>query len=165
MENKKVIFVPRPDGSRKPFKKSSSKESRKLTTLVSVLNVVIGILAAVLVIEFFVIASQIRNQNHMYYNEPRALSGTIKRGEFGLLVNFVTADRAKGIDESKRTEYGPFFAVADYYKAASIYKVYIEKGYADRAKEQLEKMEQYRQKMGDLDIFVEDIHQSLGIEM
>ncbi len=163
MDNKNV-YVPKPDGSVVKRVSKAPAPKGKMSSLLTLLNIAIGVLAAVLVIEGFVIVAKTREINRVYYNEPRSLSGLLKRSDFGMLVNFVGTDRARGVDESKQTEYAPFYAVADYYKAASLYKVYAAKGYDDRAARELDKMEKTKSDMGDLDMFVEDINQTLGID-
>ena len=100
-----------------------------------------------------------RAKNFMNYTQDASkLSFDLGQNDYASLI------RARYMNSFNGIENTSYDALADYVEALSHYKVYNEKGYTDRAGEQMEIMQQSRGEMGELTVFADKVDKMFDME-
>lgn len=94
-----------------------------------------------------------------FTQDASRMSFDLTKNDYASLIQGKYMNEFNGITES-----ASYHALAEYTEAVSEYKVYVEKGYADRADRQKKIMDKSREKMGDLNIFADKVDMMFDIE-
>ena len=127
------------------MKKKARKEKTPLRIIV--LNVLIVIAAFFLAGSIIALIGEVREDQYREI-EPYSMVYRMESGDYSTMVMDVQEARLHGQDLSG--ELAEYAAVADYFKAASLYKAYEEEGRTTLAKPQAEAMEKAASEMGSL---------------
>ena len=96
-----------------------------------------------------------------YYDED-SFFWRLESEEYAPMVTMYYTNVAEGKENEKELQ--EYYGVARYFEAATEYKMYMEAGKEELAKEVLKVMEEAYVQMGDFSIVREKIHTRLGIE-
>lgn len=139
---------------------SNTKEKKKKDPVIIVLDLIIVLMVFVLI--------GITSQLLLYYDIDKDTSTFTQDGS-GFSYSLEKNDYARiiqgkymnEINNIKNTE--QFHALGDYIEAASLHKVYVEKGYDDKVKEQENIMDESRKEMGNLTIFADKVDKQFEV--
>ena len=93
-----------------------------------------------------------RADRKSYSQDAGMMSFELQKGDYAGLI------QGKYINEfNGDTEASGYHSLADYTEAASMYRVYNTKGYADKANKQKVVMDKARTEMGDLTVFADKV--------
>ena len=130
-----------------------SDKKKKLDPVVLLLDILIIVMVFGMIpvgYKFFFYRS--RSKNFMSYTQDASkISFELGQNDYASLI------RARYMNDFNGIDYTSYDALADYVEALSHYKVYNEKGYSDRAKEQMEIMQQSREEMGEMTVFADKV--------
>lgn len=125
-------------------------------------NVILTVMVVVAVIAFISFVSQLFSCSRDYVRSDESLWYSVESGDYSDLVIATEEIRNRNI---KTTDlYEQCFSVADYFDAASHYKVKSELGKTEEALEYRRKMEEAAEKLKDHQDVVDDINDKLDIE-
>jgi len=131
-----------------------NKEKKKSDPVIILLDLVIVAMVFVILVTglrlSFVISHNKRASTFM--QEPSMMSFEVSNNNYAGLIQGKYINKFNG-DESTAS----YNALADYVEALSKYKVYIAKGYDEKASEQEKIMARARVEMGDLTIFADKV--------
>lgn len=126
----------------------------------NICNFIIIILSIIFFTLVIVLCKEVFNRSH-YTTDANSFYYDINDGRYAEMVISAEENRAMGVRETK--ELKPCYAVADYFEAASYYKVYIENDKKEVADKYLKTMTACRKDMDDFEYAADDIDEKLGI--
>ena len=126
----------------------------------SICNIIIIILSVILFILVIVLCKEVFNRSY-YTKDANSFYYDINDGRYTDMVISTEENRAIGVKETK--ELKSCYAVADYFEAASYYKVYIENDKKEVADKYLKTMTACRKDMDDFEYAADDIDEKMGI--
>ena len=100
-----------------------------------------------------------RMQTHSFTQEASRMSFDLTRNDYASLIQGKYINEFNGINDTKS-----YHALADYTEAVSMYKIYVEKGYDDRAGEEKKAMDKARKDMGELTVFADKVDVMFDME-
>ncbi len=137
-----------------------SDKKKKFDPVVLLLDILIIVMVLGMIpvgYNFFFYRS--RAKEFMNYSQDAGkMSFELSRNDYASLI------RARYMNEFNGIDYDSYGALAEYVEALSHYKVYNEKGYADKAGEQMEIMQQSRKEMGELTVFADKVDKMFNNE-
>ncbi|MBP9996270.1 MAG: hypothetical protein KBT19_03225 [Lachnospiraceae bacterium] len=128
-------------------------------------NIIIALLAVAIVCLTIVITSRLVKGRYVYTVEPRSLHYEAVNGEYTYLLENKLRNEAAGLTSENNPEYIPYYALADYYLAASRYKVYMTMNDSQGMNTQRKIMNEAVSKMDALDYCTQDINELFGIDV
>lgn len=150
------------DYNSEPVNEQEEKlQERKSKVKNFVLNIVLGILAFVFVILLIVFMNEMLHIGYRYVHDSNDLWYRIERGDYENLIDSVESNR--GYLEKVTPKMQECYDVADYFKAASLYKVKEGIGDLDATMEYKAVMDEIRVKYESIDFIFEDMDSKLKL--
>lgn len=126
-----------------------------------VMNIIIILLCVVVVMLCFTFIQSYKRQNYVYYHTEDSYLYYISDKKYYELARQIGRVNPPEKPSDTLIE---CVAVVNYYKDASIYKMYKEIGSIEKAQKHYNKMEESLAQMGDLSYVAEEIKEELGIQ-
>jgi len=121
------------------------------------------VIAGLTVFFMFMIGFALEEVSYSFhYYDENSFYWRLESGEYASMVTMYHTNVAEGKEKVKELQ--EYYGVARYFEAASEYKMYVEAGKEDLAKDALKVMEEAYAQMGDFSLVREKIHKKLGIE-
>lgn len=121
------------------------------------------VLSVSLVIIGLVLISEMRYMNYSYSHDASTFWYAIEDGRFASIVEYRWQNEYS--KEQPEGEMEQCYAIADYFEAASLYKVAEVKGDKVASEKYLDIMQEKYKLFDDVSYVAEDINQKLGIEL
>lgn len=129
-------------------------KKNKADPVVVLLDFVIVIMIFVLIVVgyrlFFYV--HITTRSMSYTQDAQRMSFDLSRDDYAALIEGKYMNTFNGYDDPKS-----YHALAEYVEALSLYKIYNEKGYEDKAREKKAIMDRSREEMGNLSVFADKV--------
>ncbi|MBR5359412.1 MAG: hypothetical protein IK123_00860 [Lachnospiraceae bacterium] len=141
--------------------KLKKKEKKKSDPVVTLLDIVIVVMIFAMIpvgYNFFFYLSR-ANTFSSFTQDASRMSFDLTRNDYASLIQGRYMNEFNGINDAVS-----YHALAEYTEAVSEYKVYVEKGYTDKADRQKKIMDNSRKKMGNLEIFADKVDVMFDIE-
>ena len=129
--------------------------------IIMVMNIVIVVIGIIMVICGFVATSNLYGRYSMP-NTDRSMYYCINGGDFERMVSMYHQNVQAGFGDDRRMQ--EYYGVAEYYEAASFYKVFLDAGDTARAEREKAKMDTALVRMGGWSIVEQEVRAQLGIE-
>ncbi len=136
------------------------RETRQ-NVIILVMNIAIVVFGIIMVICGFVATSNLLDRFSVP-NDERSMYYRLNDGDFGQMVNMYHQNVQAGFGDDRQLQ--EYYGVAEYYEAASFYKVFLDAGDTARAEREKVKMDAALEKMGGWSIVEQEINKLLGIE-
>lgn len=121
------------------------------------------VIAGLTVFLMFMIGYAVEEASYSFhYYDENSFYWRLESEEYASMVTMYYTNVAEGKENAKELQ--EYYGVARYFEAASEYKMYIEAGKEELAKEALKAMEDAYVQMGDFSMVREKIHAKLGIK-
>lgn len=163
----------------RPQQNSSSPTSDKATTYSSpktftvkapasggikdwIANAIIVLLSISFVIFALVAVAEVADRNYSWERDENEFWRYIADGNYSDIVQYVYHNENEGVKPTPGLE--QCYAVANYFQAASLYKVAVNVGDTEDMEKYSAMMEECLTYMDDIEYVVEDIHLQLGME-
>lgn len=134
--------------------KEKSRKTKILLLNIAIVLAVLGLGAAVFRVGITAYY-ELKYQNSIY-----SMADAVEREEYAALFQMCSMS---GNDRKKNKDYQEFYALSDYYGAASLYRAYQETGDMKRAALQKEKMDAAALKLGRLSATKSRVDAQLGL--
>ncbi|MGN1146663.1 MAG: hypothetical protein ACI4R5_09455 [Acetatifactor sp.] len=128
---------------------------------VLVLNIIIVVLVFLLIIRVIMLVGEFSDSCERGYKEESFVY-RMQDESYMSMVEMYHTNAGLQLKSSKEAE--EYYGVAQYYEAASYYKIFFEAGDVLRMEKYLQKMNEASEKMGELGFVTEKIDARLGIE-
>lgn len=125
-------------------------------------NGILVVLSVFFVILGSVLLSELKSMNYFYSYDDSDFWYAIEQGRYSSIVEKRWQNEYS--KEQPEGEMGQCYAIADYFEAASLYKVAVEKKDTVNAEKYLNIMTEKYKEFGDVSYVAEDIKQKLNIE-
>ena len=136
---------------RKGQRMSKEKKKKEKDPVITLLDIVIIVLIFVMLyVGQSALFYKSRADKRPFSQEPSMMSFELQQGDYISLIKGKYINKFNG-----DTKAAGYHLLADYIEAASMYRVYNEKGYTDKADEQKAVMDDARMKMGELTVFAD----------
>lgn len=128
------------------------KKKKKFDPVVLLLDLIIIVMFFVMVMIGFNLLFywEFAKESSTFMQDTDFMSYELQKNNYSGLIQGKYVNEIYGDNTNKS-----YHALADYVEASSKYKVYIEKGYDDRALEEKKIMDKARKKMGNLTVFAD----------
>ena len=138
------------------------KDTQKEVIKKWVSNIILSILTIIFVILLAGFISEMSDMGYRYKEDANQMWYRIEDGKYADLVNVVERNRGIGVEETSDLQ--ECYAIADYYQAASLYKVKMAVGDLEAAEKYKKLMNKKRYYFEQVSFVFDDIDIQLGIE-
>ena len=159
----KNIYVSRPKadaGTNNSMKKNAKEKSGLPYRFALITTILMVVLTVTFIVLLSSLLSYLLRTSDSYHEEPRSFYYYVENGKYVDAVAAKNRNEAGGYTVQSNKEYKEYYALADYFYAASLYKVYSAGG-DPRAEEALKTMEESAALVGDLQFAIEDVNSIL----
>lgn len=140
--------------ARKPQKNNVIKEW--------VVNALLVILSIIFVVLMFAAIAENRSMHYHWERDEKDFWYEITDGRYASLLSQTWDNRFNGVHTTAGLE--QCYAIAEYFEAASLYRVAVERGNLEEQEKYAGIMEEKLEYMTDIQYIAEDINKKLGIE-
>lgn len=126
-----------------------------------ILNIIIIVLCIILFFMTLTFMAEVADYQRVYKMGEESLINCVRYQDYDSLVEYMYRNEARG--EAVSGDMEKLYAVAHYYENAVLYQAYKKAGNQNEAQRKYEKMEEYKEWMGEYSFAEEDITQLLGI--
>lgn len=127
-----------------------------------VANALLVILSIIFVVLMFAVIAENRSMHYHWERNEKDFWYEITEGRYSTLPSQAWDNRFNGVNTSAGLE--QCYAIAEYFEAASLYRVAVEHGNLEEQEKYAGIMEEKLEYMTDVQYIAEDINKKLGIE-
>lgn len=141
-------------------KNNKKKKNKKPVSF----EVVLGFIWGMLIIITLGITVSVHTNRTGYMIDLNTFADSLAEGNYAQVHEYAMQNLCKNSSVNNREENQLVYSVADYFEAASFYKMCLETGDSERAEKYLALMNEAKENTGYLDYAISDINSRFGIE-